>query len=135
MRESNGLVGLNFAVTMLRADGRENADTPISDMIRHIDYLVERLGIDGVALGSDFDGATDPGGNRRRGGLQKLVAGLKSAGYGDGDLAKICRENWLRVLALRLARAAGDLKPKQELVNKNREHKHDDGKDQRTLPR
>ena len=31
-------------------------------------------------------------------GLQKLVAALRSAGYADNDLAKICRENWFRVL-------------------------------------
>src|SRR5690606_37069196 len=99
VRESNGLVGLNFAVGMLRPDGREDADTPISDMIRHIDHLVEKVGIEGVALGSDFDGAPVPAEIGDAAGLQKLVAGLRNAGYGEGDLAKICRENWLRVLA------------------------------------
>ncbi len=99
VRESGGVVGLNFAVTMLRADGRENSDTPISDMIRHVDHLAERLGIDGVALGSDFDGALIPREIGDASGLQKLVAGLRSAGYGDRELAKICRENWLRVLS------------------------------------
>ncbi|MBB6465817.1 membrane dipeptidase [Aminobacter lissarensis] len=98
VRESNGLVGLNFAVTMLREDGGKNTDTPLSDMIRHIDYLVEHVGIDGVALGSDFDGATVPAEIGDAAGLQKLVAALSAAGYGDDDLAKICRDNWLRVL-------------------------------------
>ncbi|MET0575383.1 MAG: dipeptidase [Mesorhizobium sp.] len=98
IKESKGLVGLNFAVTMLRADGRDKADTPIDDMIRHIDYLVERLGIDGVALGSDFDGALIPQAIGSAAGLQNLVAGLREAGYGDAELAKICRGNWLRVL-------------------------------------
>ena len=32
-------------------------------------------------------------------GLQKLVEALRNAGYGGDDLAKICRENWLRILA------------------------------------
>ncbi|RLP23902.1 dipeptidase [Mesorhizobium sp. YM1C-6-2] len=99
VRESKGLVGLNFAVGMLRPDGREDANTPISDMIRHIDHLVDRLGIEGVAIGSDFDGATVPAEIGDAAGLQKLVDGLRDAGYGDGDLAKICRDNWLRVLA------------------------------------
>lgn len=98
IRESNGLVGLNFAVTMLRADGRDKADTPVADMIRHIDHLVERLGIDGVAIGSDFDGALIPQTIGSAAGLQNLVAGLRDAGYGEAELAKICRENWLRVL-------------------------------------
>ncbi len=98
VRESNGLVGLNYAVTMLRADGYENADTPLTDMIRHIDHMVDKLGIDGVALGSDFDGATIPAEIGDAAGLQKLVAALRTAGYGEADLAKICRDNWLRVL-------------------------------------
>src|SRR5690606_23549590 len=98
LRASKGLVGRNFAATMLRADGRENADTPVSEMVRHIDYMVEKLGIDGVAIGSDFDGALIPQDIKDAGGLQKLVAGLRDAGYGDADLAKICRENWFRVL-------------------------------------
>ncbi len=99
IKESGGLVGLNYAVTMLRADARDIADTPLSDMVRHIDYMVERMGIDCVALGSDFDGATVPVGIADASGNHNLVAALKSAGYGDGELAKICRENWLRVLS------------------------------------
>ena len=99
VRETKGLVGLNFAVGMLRPNGREDANTPMSDMIRHIDYLVERVGIDGVAIGSDFDGATVPAEIGDAAGLQKLVEGLGNAGYGKADLAKICRENWLRILA------------------------------------
>lgn len=98
IRESRGLVGLNYATTMLRADGQENAATPLSDMVRHVDYMVERVGIDCVALGSDFDGATIPEEIADAAGNQKLVAALKGAGYGDRELAKICRENWLRVL-------------------------------------
>lgn len=98
IRESGGLVGLNYAVTMLRPDGRDNAVTPLSDMVRHIDYMVERMGIDHVALGSDFDGATIPEKIHDAAGNQNLVAALRDAGYADTDLTKICRENWLRVL-------------------------------------
>ena len=98
IRESKGLVGLNFAVTMLRPDGREDAGTPVAEMVRHIDYLVERVGIDGVAIGSDFDGATIPAGIGDAAGLQELVAALERAGYGGEALEKICRANWLRIL-------------------------------------
>ncbi|MCF3642654.1 dipeptidase [Rhizobium sp. TRM95111] len=99
IRESKGLVGLNYATPMLRPDGQESAATPLSDMVRHIDHLVARMGIDCVALGSDFDGAAIPSAIRDAAGNQALVGALRKAGYGDGDLAKICRENWLRVLA------------------------------------
>ena len=98
VKESKGIIGLNYATTMLRPDGQENAATPLSDMVRHIDYLVERAGIDCVALGSDFDGATIPADIADAAGNQKLVEALKEAGYAADELAKICRENWLRVL-------------------------------------
>lgn len=98
IRESEGIVGLNYATTMLRPDGQENAQTPLSDMVRHIDHLVARVGIDCVALGSDFDGATIPVDIKDASGNQNLVAALRNAGYASADLEKICRENWLRVL-------------------------------------
>lgn len=99
VKESKGLVGLNFAVGMLRSDGREDSKSTIADMIRHIDHLVGSVGIEGVAVGSDFDGATVPAEIGDSAGLQKLVDGMRRAGYGEDDLAKICRGNWLRILA------------------------------------
>lgn len=98
IRERKGLAGLNFATTMLRADGQESAATPLSDMVRHIDYMVERMGIDCVALGSDYDGATIPAEINDAAGTQNLVAALQKAGYDEIELAKLCRENWIRVL-------------------------------------
>jgi membrane dipeptidase len=99
IRERRGLVGVNYATAMLRPDGRSDADTPLSDMIRHIDYLVNRIGIDCVALGSDFDGATIPEEIGDASGNQRLIAALRQAGYGAEDLTKIASENWLRILA------------------------------------
>ncbi|XAZ23387.1 dipeptidase [Sinorhizobium sp. B11] len=99
IRERRGLVGVNYATAMLRPDGRSDADTPLSDMIRHIDYLVNRVGIDCVALGSDFDGATIPEEIGDASGNQRLIAALRQAGYGAEDLTKMASENWLRILA------------------------------------
>ncbi len=98
IKESGGLVGLNYAVTMLRPDGRDNVSTPLSDMVRHVNHLVDRMGIDHVALGSDFDGASIPEEIQDAAGNQNLVAALKTEGYADDELIKLCRENWLRVL-------------------------------------
>lgn len=99
IRERRGLVGVNYATAMLRPDGRSDVDTPLSDMIRHIDYLVNRVGIDCVALGSDFDGATIPEEIGDASGNQRLIAALRQAGYGEEDLTKMASENWLRILA------------------------------------
>lgn len=98
IRERKGLAGLNFAVTMLRSDGQELGETPLDNMVRHVDHMVERAGIDCVAIGSDFDGAMVPREIRDAAGLQNLIEALRKAGYGDEEMEKLCRENWLRVL-------------------------------------
>lgn len=98
IRESDGLVGLNFAVAFLREDGRMDADTPVSRMIEHLDYLIAELGEDRVGLGSDFDGATVPEAISNVAGLPLLREAMKAHGYDDTLMAKLCHGNWLRVL-------------------------------------
>ena len=98
IKESDGMVGLNFHVGFLREDGADEADTPLDVMVRQIDYLVERLGIDRVGLGSDFDGATMPLEIGDVSGLPKLVAALRARGYDGAALRKLAHENWVRVL-------------------------------------
>jgi membrane dipeptidase len=98
IRDSGGVVGVNFAVGFLREDGDNGATTPITEIVRHIDYLVERMGIDHVAFGSDFDGATIPEELGGVAGLPKLLQALRDAGYDDAAIAKLTHENWLRVL-------------------------------------
>jgi membrane dipeptidase len=56
------------------------------------------MGIDCVAVGSDFDGASVPAKIGDAGGLQFFVEALRSAGYSGSELAKLCRDNWFRVL-------------------------------------
>src|SRR4051794_10821941 len=48
IKESDGMVGVNFATSFLREDGEYAADTPLDIIVRHVDYLVEHLGIDRV---------------------------------------------------------------------------------------
>jgi membrane dipeptidase len=99
VRESGGLVGLNFNVGFLRADCEDNLDTPIETMLRHLDHLIEHLGEDGVALGSDYDGCTVPLEIRDVTGLPRLVAAMRQASYGEALIARICHRNWLDLLA------------------------------------
>ena len=98
IRESDGMVGLNFHVGFLRADGQGNPDTPLETMADHLDYLIERLGEDRVGLGSDFDGATMPNDLADAASLPHLFAILRQRGYDEPLLRKIGYENWVRVL-------------------------------------
>jgi membrane dipeptidase len=98
IRESNGLVGLNFATSFLREDGQMRAETELEWMVRHVDALVEKLGEDRVGIGSDFDGATVPSAIGSVAGVPKLFEALRAHGYDETLLRKIGAENWLGVL-------------------------------------
>jgi len=98
IRDSGGVVGVNFAVTFLREDGMQIPDSPLSEIVRHVDYLVDRMGVDHVAFGSDFDGAVVPEDLGGAAGFPKLADALHDAGYDDADVAKISHGNWLRAL-------------------------------------
>lgn len=96
--ESGGVVGINYAVNMLRPDGGVDTDIPLDVIVDHVSYIAEKFGVDHVALGSDFDGATIPDELKDVTGLPKLVERLKAHGFTDEEMRKITHENWVRVL-------------------------------------
>jgi membrane dipeptidase len=92
-------VGINFSVRFLRGDGEENPETPLSELVRHFQYVAGRIGVDHVAIGSDFDGTTIPKEIGDVTGLPKLIEALHKSGFDEETLAKISFKNWLRVLS------------------------------------
>jgi membrane dipeptidase len=98
IRESSGMVGLNFATAFLRSDGKMLPDVPLDQMMRHLDYLLELLGEDGVGLGSDFDGAEMPEKIGDCSELPALVRAMHDHGYGEELINKLCFGNWINVL-------------------------------------
>lgn len=96
--ESDGMVGVNYAVNFVRPDGKREADTPLSMIVDHLEHLVGQLGEDRVGLGSDFDGAGIPKAMGSAAGLQHLVEEMRLRQFGDVLIEKICHRNWLRVL-------------------------------------
>jgi membrane dipeptidase len=98
VRDSSGLVGINYHCGFLRKDGFSSpTDTSLSLIADHLIYIADRNGIDGVALGSDFDGAAMPGDLKDAAGLPRLIDELRTRGFDDESLRKIGFENWLRV--------------------------------------
>lgn len=98
IRRSGGVVGVNFAVTFLREDGMNDVEnTGLDEILRHVDYLADRMGIDHVAFGSDFDGAAIPAVLGGVSGLPRLVDALRER-YQPGEVDRITHGNWLRVL-------------------------------------
>ena len=100
IRESDGIVGVNFSVCDVRPDADLNEDTPLDMLIRHFQYLVDRIGIDRVAIGSDFDGATIPAVIKDASGLPNLIAALRASGFDDEAVRRITFDNWMRVFRL-----------------------------------
>lgn len=98
IRETGGMVGINYAVYFLRSDGRANADTPLADLVRHADHLIAQVGEDHVGLGSDFDGGLIPRDLGDVTGLPRLVEAFRTAGYDDALIKKICFDNWVGLL-------------------------------------
>jgi membrane dipeptidase len=97
---SGGLVGVNFAVSFVRPDGLQDTDTPLDTVVAHVDHLVERMGIDHVGFGSDFDGAKIPDAIGDAAGLPTLLAALRAHGYDEQAVTKFAHANWLRVLSV-----------------------------------
>jgi len=98
IKETAGMVGVNYAVSFLRPDGKQDKDTPANLIVDHIAYLIEHVGEDGVGLGSDFDGAMIPAELGNAAGLQILVEAMEQRQFGKALIEKVCFRNWLRVL-------------------------------------
>ena len=100
--KSGGTIGVVFAPFIIdyktNDDGTPDNSMPITQIVRHIDYIAKRIGVDHVSFGSDFDGAKMPEDLPNASHLQKLIDALKANGYGDDAIEKIACKNWLRVI-------------------------------------
>ena len=92
--EHGGIVGVNFNSGFL--NGREDY-TPNADIIRHMDYIRQKAGIESVALGSDFDGIDCALELRDCAGLPSLAGAMESV-FTDDEIDLISSKNALRVL-------------------------------------
>jgi membrane dipeptidase len=89
-----GVIGVVFYPPFLSSRSVATIDT----VIKHIDYLRNRAGIDHVAIGSDFDGIeTTPVGLETVAKLPSLTEALLRHGYSIADVRKLLGENYLRV--------------------------------------
>ncbi len=87
-----GIVGVVFYPRYLGGDGLE-------PVVKHFLHILDVVGEDAPALGSDWDGFIVPTADLRDPrGLPLLTDALLAAGLGERTLAKVLRENALRVL-------------------------------------
>ena len=82
----------------MRPDGAEDADTPLETIAAHVRHVADRIGVDHVALGSDFDGATIPDALGDVTGLPRLLDAIRATGFSEDEMERIAWGNWRRVL-------------------------------------
>jgi membrane dipeptidase len=105
LRDVGGVIQITAVPSFLRAGGKADAVT-LADFADHIDYAVQRIGIEHVGISSDFDGGGGFLGWRDAGDSANITATLLQRGYGAPELALLWGGNFLRVL--RAAEAAAE---------------------------
>ncbi len=69
----------------------------VADAVDHIDYVVNKIGIDYVGIGTDFDGGGGLADCRDASELKNFTIELLKRGYTKEEIKKIWGENFLRV--------------------------------------
>ena len=69
----------------------------VSDLVDHIDYIVKRIGIDHVGIGTDFNHGAGIDGFDDESEAPNVTRELVRRGYSEGQIAKIWGGNFLRV--------------------------------------
>lgn len=90
--------------TSLALEAVPRAD--LDDYLDHIDYVVRRIGIEHVGIGTDFDHGAGIVGFKDMSEAPNLTRGLLARGYSAEDVAMIWSRNFLRVLRAAEAAAA-----------------------------
>lgn len=95
LADKGGVIGITFVPNFLTQEKRK---TTVKDVVKHIDYLVEKVGVDCIGLGSDFDGTGDlPLGLEGVDKIPNLTEELLDRGYKEREIEKILGGNFLRV--------------------------------------
>jgi membrane dipeptidase len=92
--QRGGVIGVVFYPTFLVSSGQARLD----NVVQHIDYIRNLVGVDYIAVGSDFDGIeTTPIGLEDVSHFPALTEALLQRGYSRQDVRKILGENFMRV--------------------------------------
>jgi membrane dipeptidase len=97
LRDIGGVIQITMVSAFLKRGAKPN-EIGVAAIADHVDYVVRRIGIDHVGIGTDFDGGGGVAGFMHEGEAPALTTELTSRGYDDEALAKIWGGNFLRVL-------------------------------------
>lgn len=92
---TGGVVGVNFCRGFLSKNPEEAS---IKDVVKHIRYIAELIGINHVGVGSDFDGILKtPKGLENASKMKDISFILSKEGFSKMDIDKIMGNNFQRV--------------------------------------
>jgi len=89
IQANGGLVAIGFWDRVLCGDS-------VADIAASMRYVADRIGVEHVAIGSDFDGGVKTVFDAT--GLPLLTEALLDAGFSDGEIRQIMGENYTRLL-------------------------------------
>jgi membrane dipeptidase len=95
---SDGIVGIVLNTADLGGEWGGGGRVGVADVVAHCDHVAGRIGVEHVALGSDWNGASPPVGLEHCGRLPVLLEALRAAGWSIADVRAFAHGNWLRVL-------------------------------------
>ena len=96
IKENGGVI----QTTALGAFLTDRKDPPpnMDDFMDHIDYMVDKIGIDHVGISSDFDGGGGIVDWKDASETMNVTAALRERGYSESEIEKLWGANLLRVL-------------------------------------
>ena len=95
LKENGGVTGINYCHDFIKSD---KTIATVKDVVKHIDYIKNLIGIDYIGLGSDFDGIGNSDIELKNASMMNLLIDeLSASGYTKEEIDKICYKNVLRV--------------------------------------
>ena len=96
IKENGGVIQTTALGSFLT--DRKDPPANMDDFMDHIDYMVEKIGIDHVGISSDFDGGGGIVGWDDASETMNVTSALRERGYSEAEIAKLWGGNLLRVL-------------------------------------
>lgn len=97
LAKRNGVMGINFCGDFLKPSKEGGMRSCIEDMVKHILYIKNLVGIDFIGLGTDFDGISQDLELQDASMMPMLQAALAKAGLTNEEIEKVFYKNVLRL--------------------------------------
>lgn len=96
--DSGGVVGLTLGSMSYADEADPDADATAADLAEHASHVADTVGVDHLALGSDFDGARLLDDVAEVTDLPRVYDALRDRGFDESAVEKVAWRNWRRLL-------------------------------------